>query len=112
MQHDPLVCIEDAIMACESIRQFIQDMTENDFYADNKTKAAVERKIEVIGEALNRIKTIDYNTLAKIDNWREIIGFRNVIAHGYNVVEDSIVWESVVNDIPLLLTQLQSILDK
>ena len=44
MQHDPLVCIEDAVMACESIMQFIQDMTENDFYTDNKTKAAVERK--------------------------------------------------------------------
>jgi len=109
MQHDPLVCIEDAIMACELIIQFIQGMTEKDFYDDNKTKAAVERKIEVIGEALNRIKTIDSNTLEEIDNWREIIGFRNVIAHGYDVVEDIIVWESIVNDIPLLLSQLKLI---
>ena len=111
MRHDPLVCVEDAILACELITQFIQDMTEKDFYADNKTKAAVERKIEVIGEALNRIKAIDSNTLEKIDNWREIIGFRNVIAHGYDVVEDSIIWESIVNDIPLLLNQLKSIQD-
>ena len=59
MQHDPLVCVEDAVMACEFILQFIQDMTEEDFYADSKTKAAVERKIEVVGEALNRIKAID-----------------------------------------------------
>ncbi len=84
-------------------------MTEDDFYTDNKTKAAVERKIEVIGEALNRIKKINPNTLEKIDNWKEIIGFRNVIAHGYDVVEDSIVWESVTNDIPLLLKQLKAI---
>jgi uncharacterized protein with HEPN domain len=111
MQHDPLVCVEDAVMACEFILQFVQDMTAEDFYADSKTKAAVERKIEVIGEALNRIKVIDYNKLAKIDNWREIIGFRNVIAHGYDVVEDSIVWESIVNDIPLLLNQLKSMQD-
>ena len=45
--------------------------------------------------------------LARIDNWREIIGFRNVIAHGYDVVEDEIVWESIINDIPLLLSQLK-----
>ena len=109
MQHDPLVCVEDAVMACELILQFTQDMTENDFYADNKTKAAVERKIEIIGEALNRIKKINPSKLEKIDNWREIIGFRNVIAHGYDVVEDSIVWESIENDIPLLLKQLQAI---
>jgi len=109
MQHDPLVCIEDAIAACELILQFVNGMTEEDFYTDNKTKAAVERKIEVIGEALNRIKIIDRNTLVKIDGWREIIGFRNVIAHGYDVVEDSIVWASIVTDIPLLLRQLQSI---
>jgi len=109
MQHDPLVCVEDAVMACELILQFTQDMTENDFYADNKTKAAVERKIEIIGEALNRIKKINPSKLEKIDNWREIIGFSNVIAHGYDVVEDSIVWESIANDIPLLLKQLQAI---
>ena len=84
-------------------------MAEKDFYADAKTKAAVEREIEIIGEALNRIKTIDYEMLARIDNWREIIGFRNIIAHGYDVVEDEIVWESIINDIPLLLYQLKDI---
>ena len=84
MKHDPLICVEDAIRACEQISQFVHGMTEADFYADDKTKAAVERKIE-------------------------IIGFRNVIAHGYDVVEDNIIWESIKNDVPLLLNQLKSI---
>jgi len=109
MQHDPLVCVEDAIKACELISQFIQGMKEEDFYNDAKTKAAVERKIEIIGESLNRIKAIDSDMLAKVDNWREIIGFRNIIAHGYDVVEDEIVWDSVINDIPKLLNQLENI---
>lgn len=107
MRHDPLVCVEDAIKACVLISQFIQGMRKEDFYTDAKTKAAVEREIEIIGEALNRIKAIDSDILARIDNWREIIGFRNVIAHGYDVVEDEIVWESIINDIPLLLSQLK-----
>ena len=111
MQHDPLVCVEDAVKACELILQFIQDMTEEDFYADAKTKAAVEREIEIIGEALNRITKLNYDMLTRIDNWREIIGFRNVIAHGYDVVEDEIVWESIKNDIPILLEQLKNIED-
>ena len=111
MPHDPLVCIEDAIKACELILQFTHSMKEVDYYVDAKTRAAVEREFEIIGESLNRIKTIDYDILAGIDNWREIIGFRNVIAHGYDIVEDEIVWNSIKTDIPLLLKQLKNIFD-
>lgn len=68
MQHDPLVCVEDAIKACKLIHQFIQGMKEEEFYDDAKTKAAVEREIEIIGGALNRIKAIDNDMLARIDN--------------------------------------------
>jgi len=109
MPHDPLVCIEDAVTACELIIQFTKDMDEAEFYVDLKTKAAVEREFEIVGEALNRIKKINVDILAGVDNWREIIGFRNVIAHGYDVVEDEIVWDSVKRDIPILLNQLKKI---
>ena len=109
MRHDPLVCIEDAVAACELIIGFTKDMSEAEFYLDAKTKAAVEREFEIVGEALNRVKKIDVNILSKVDNWREIIGFRNVIAHGYDVVEEEIVWDSVNRDIPKLLEQLRGI---
>ena len=107
MVHDPLVCVEDAINACELILEFTHSMKEVNYYVDAKTKAAVERKFEIIGEALNRIKKTDLDLLAEIDNWREIIGFRNVIAHGYDIVEDELVWDSIKTDIPLLLEQLK-----
>ena len=111
MQHDPLVCIEDAVTACELIIEFTKTMEEAEFYVDLKTKAAVEREFEIVGEALNRIKKINADILSEVDNWREIIGFRNVIAHGYDVVEDEIVWDSVNRDIPLLLKQLKKIVE-
>jgi len=57
MGHDPLVCVDDAVKACELISLFIQGMSEEDFYIDLKTKAAVEREIEIIGEALNKETT-------------------------------------------------------
>ena len=112
MPHDPLVCIEDAIDACELILQFTIGMKEVEYFSDAKTRAAVEREYEIIGEALNRIKALDIGLLEGIDNWREIIGFRNVIAHGYDMIEDEIVWDSIKNDVPLLLKQLKNIIDK
>ncbi len=110
MQHDPLVCIEDAVEACRLILQFTDNMVRLDYCSDKKTKAAVERQFEIIGEALNRLKKIDITMLADIDNWREIIGFRNVLAHGYDVIEDDIVWDSIQNHIPHLLEQLSSVI--
>ncbi len=111
MPHDPLVCIDDAVTACKLIIEFTKDMDEAVFYVDLKTKAAVEREFEIVGEALNRIKKINVDILAEVDNWREIIGFRNVIAHGYDVVEDEIVWDAVKRDIPILLKQLKKIVE-
>lgn len=112
MKHDPLVCIEDAIAACELILEFTKGMEENEYCTDLKTKAAVEREFEILGEALNRIKKIDIAILENVDSWKEIIGFRNVIAHGYDVVEDEIVWDSIKSNIPLLLTQLKKIFEE
>jgi len=89
MRHDPLVYVEDAIKACELISQFIQGMSEEDFSGDAKTKAAVERKIEIIGEALNRIKAIDSDMLARIDNWREIIDFSTLFLNFCNKKQET-----------------------
>ncbi|MCI5130178.1 MAG: DUF86 domain-containing protein [Candidatus Electrothrix sp. EH2] len=56
------------------------------------------------------MKHIDADLLVSIDNWREIIGFRNVIAHGYDVIENELIWYSITKDIPLLFRQLTRLL--
>ena len=101
--------LEDIHLSMKRILDYAEGMDILKFKQSYITVDAVVRNFEIIGEALNRIKTIDYDMLTRIDNWREIIGFRNVIAHGYDVVEDKIVWESIINDIPLLLNQLKDI---
>jgi uncharacterized protein with HEPN domain len=63
-----------------------------------------------LGEALNRLKRIDESLLSTIDNSHAIIGFRNVIAHGYDMVEDEIVWDAVQRNIPVLVEQLERLL--
>ena len=86
MRHDPIVCVEEAVQTCELILQFVEGMDENNYCIDSKTKAAVQREFEIIGEALSRIKKIVPEYLKDIDDWQEIIEFRNVIAHGYDVI--------------------------
>ena len=63
---------------------------------------AVERQLEVIGEALNRISTVEPETVQRITNYQRIIGFRNLLIHGHDAVDDAIVWDVIVGYLPLL----------
>jgi len=110
MRHDPLVSIEDALRACRLILEFTVGMDQDAYREDIKTKAAVERCFEILGEALNRVSRIDESLLDSIDDWRSIIGFRNVIAHGYDSLEDEIVWDAVQRNIPELIVELEKLL--
>ena len=69
----------------------------------------VERQFEIIGEALYRLEKVDEETLArKIPEYRKIIGLRNIIAHGYDIVDDAALWDFVQNRIPELRQQIES----
>ena len=70
----------------------------------------MERQFEIIGEALNRLDRSDPDTAGKIGNKRRIIGFRNILSHGYDVVEHTVVWDIVVQNIPPLLEEVNNLL--
>lgn len=80
-----------------------------DYIKDIKTKRAVERNIEIIGEAINRILKIDKDFI--IENAQKIIGTRNRIAHGYDKISDDLIWSIVINHLPKLKTEIQKMLD-
>jgi uncharacterized protein with HEPN domain len=75
---------------------------------DLRTRRAVERNIEIIGEALNRIITKD--STFTISNARKIVDTRNRIIHGYDSVSDEIIWGIVINHLPVLQTEVQNLL--
>jgi len=74
-------------------------------------QAAVERKFEVIGEALNRIKKLDKSILHSISDHQRIIAFRNIIVHGYDVIDSEIVWDAVKNYLPKLEGEVKKLLN-
>jgi len=79
------------------------------FQADLKTKRAVERDLEIIGEAISRLMKAD-NTIA-ISNSRKIIGTRNRIIHDYDNISDEMIWSIVINHLPILKAEVEAIIN-
>ena len=99
----------DALAAARAIRDFSRQKSFADYCDDDLLASAIERKFEIIGEALNRVRSHDPHALSTIGDWPAIIGFRNLLAHAYDHVEDSVVWGIVVNQLPGFIDELEGI---
>jgi len=83
-------------------------MTFEAYQNDLRTRRAVERNIEIIGEALNRV--LNKEPEINIANSRKIVDTRNRIIHGYDTVSDEIIWSIVINYLPQLRNEVQLLL--
>lgn len=98
--------LEDILRSIDEIFEFLPE--KRDFYEfqkDLKTKKAVERNIEIIGEAVGRI-TKNKDTDLDIQNAKQIIGTRNRIAHEYDNISDEIIWTIIVRELPKLKEEI------
>ena len=77
---------------------------------DLRTKRAIERNIEIIGEAMNRI--LKENSGIEISNSRKIVDVRNRIIHGYDSVSDDVIWGIVIKNLPVLKTEVSHLLNE
>lgn len=112
MKDEVREALEDILKEASDIKDFTTDKGLEQYSKDRLLKAGVERKFEIIGEALNRIKDHDEDVLENIRDYRSIISFRNILAHGYDVVEDKVVWGIVENDLDMLIEDIQKLLVK
>lgn len=85
-----------------------QTMKFESYQSDIRTKRAVERDLEIIGEAVNRITKRDPSV--EIQNSRKIIATRNQIIHGYDAVSDEMIWSIVINHLPKLKSEVELLL--
>jgi uncharacterized protein with HEPN domain len=108
MRRDPQTILQDAIAAAEDIVSMLGEMTEAQFVEDRRTQRAVERSFEIIGEALSRLVR-DFPAVAEhIPEHRRVIDFRNVLAHGYDVVDPRLVYGLARTRLPALLAALRA----
>ena len=81
-----------------------------EYISDTKTKRAIERNLEIIGEAVNRIYKNDKSF--RLGNVQKIIGTRNRIIHGYDKVSDDLIWSIVINHLPKLKDEIAGLLNE
>lgn len=110
MPHRINKLVHDAIRVCEELSSFTRDKTLQDLETDRGLQLIIEREFEILGEALYRLRNLDENAFLKISNGHRIIGTRNILAHGYDIVEYVILWDAVKNDLPRLQSELQSLI--
>lgn len=87
--------LEDIRDAAAFIREAVSGKTADDYRRERLLRQAVERNFEIIGEAMNRLTQHDPDTAARISKHRQIVDFRNVLIHGYDLIDHRIVWSTI-----------------
>lgn len=101
----------DIYQSIDEIFIFLGDRRDfSEYQSDLKTKKAVERNLEIIGEAVNRILKEDPDLL--LDQAKNIVGTRNRIIHSYDNISDEVLWTIVVRDLPKLKVQVKQLLSE
>jgi uncharacterized protein with HEPN domain len=110
MDHDPKAYLFDIQQACDEIMEFTRGMSFEDYIRNAMVKAAVERKFLVIGEAITKLKKEHPEILKQITDHEKIIRFRNVLVHGYDMIDDRTVWAAIKDSMPILQREVEKLL--
>jgi len=102
----------DILQAIEEIEAYFQGRPKVfvEFENDMRTRRAVERNLEIIGEAVNRILKAD--PTLNLSNSRKIVDARNRIIHGYDTITVEVIWGIIINHLPLLRKEVSDFLEK
>ncbi len=110
MDHDPRKFLWDARAAADAIVAFTLGKTLEEYISDAMLHSAVERQFEIIGEALAQLARSDPELAERVPDYRRIVAFRNILVHGYAVVDRARVWRVVEDELPRLGTVLNELL--
>lgn len=93
----------------ESIENYLGDKRDFNIYVEDKMlRRAVEREFEIIGEAMNRIDKLD--STINISSKYQIINMRNRVIHGYDKIDNEIIWGTIVRHLPKLKQEIETLL--
>jgi uncharacterized protein with HEPN domain len=102
-----------ALKTLEDIRDdaaFVREVTAREslesYVANRLLRQAVERNFEIIGEAIRRLRDHTPEVARQLTDHTRIIGFRNLLIHGYDLVDDGLVWDTIQHHLPTLLSEV------
>lgn len=100
--HDPRVTLRQLKTAAARAQEICAGKTLETLLADWQATAALERFLEIVGEAVKRLPPKLRDRYPQVP-WKEIAGTRDRLSHGYDVIEREVLWDAVQNDVPVLL---------
>lgn len=101
--------LQDILNAITEIDSYFADQSKefSTYKNDTRTRPAIERNIEIIGEATNRI--LQHDDTLELSNSRKIVDTSNRIIHGYDTVSDEIIWGILLQYLPILKTEIEQL---
>lgn len=100
----------DILVACRLVEEFTRGKSFTDYEHNALLRAGVEREFIAIGEALAQAMKLDPDSVQTVTALRQIVGFRNVLVHGYAMIHHPTVWGIVENDLVILKQQVIDLL--
>jgi uncharacterized protein with HEPN domain len=101
--------LHDVIQAGRAIKEFVAGRSFGEYANNDLLRSAVERKFMIMGEALNRIRRDEPEILTRVANHRDIVSFRNILIHGYDSIDDRIVWDIIEEDLDNLIDDVDKL---
>ena len=108
--HNQKKYLYDIIDCCEFLLEFTKDKTVDNYKNDRPFRSAVERELQIIGEAITRLDAVSPEIANEISGYRNIIGFRNILVHGYDSLNPDTVWNVIEVKLGSLLNQARKLL--
>ena len=110
MPHEPEKYLFDMKDSCEFLMGFVHGKTLENMRNDRGFRSAVERELQIIGEALIQLNKASPEIAERISEHKRIIHFRHVLVHGYDMIDPAIVWAVLEDKLPVMLDELSDLL--
>lgn len=108
-KHDLIIRLQDMLDHTREATTLTQGRSRGDLNTDRVLSLALVRLLEIVGEAANRVPVEVQDRYTDIP-WREIIGLRNRLIHGYGAIDLDIVWRIITADLPPLIEALERVI--
>jgi len=100
MRREPLAYLWDVREAAGRISEFVHGLQFEQFHSNTLVRSAVERQFEIVGEALSQLSKVEPSLASRVPDCRRIVAFRNVLIHGYAVLDHQLVWRVIQENLP------------